>query len=191
MEAVESPDNKREQELVRLVDTYQSSLRRMCCTILRDRTLAEDAVQETFLKAYKALDNFRQDCSEKTWLMRIAINTCRDFRRSAWFRYLDRRITPEDLPLASNPMEEESVELTAAIMRLPQKLQEATLLHYYQNMTVREIAEALQTPQSTVSARLIRARAKLRTFLERGESLWMTVRMLKRFDLLSTRPFLI
>ena len=75
------------------------------------------------------------------------------------------------IPLASNPMEEESIELTAAIMRLPQKLQEATLLHYYQNMTVREIAEALQTPQSTVSARLIRARAKLRTFLERGESL--------------------
>lgn len=68
-------------------------------------------------------------------------------------------------------MEEESIELTAAIMRLPQKLQEATLLHYYQNMTVREIAEALQTPQSTVSARLIRARAKLRTFLERGELL--------------------
>ena len=171
MEVVKDPDNKREQELVHLVDAYQSSLRRMCCTILRDQTLAEDAVQETFLKAYKALDDFRQDCSEKTWLMRIAINTCRDFRRSAWFRYLDRRITPEDLPLASNPMEEESIELTAAIMRLPQKLQEATLLHYYQNMTVREIAEALQTPQSTVSARLIRARAKLRTFLERGESL--------------------
>lgn len=147
----------REQELVRLVDAYQFSLRRMCCAILRDRALAEDAVQETFLKAYKTLDTFRKESSEKTWLMRIAINTCRDFRRSAWFRYLDRRITPEDLPLAATPAEEDSIALTAAIMRLPQKLQEVTLLHYYQDMTTREIAAALQISQSSVSSRLVRA----------------------------------
>lgn len=146
----------REQELVRLVDAYQFSLRRMCCAILRDRALAEDAVQETFLKAYKTLDTFRKESSEKTWLMRIAINTCRDFRRSAWFRYLDRRITPEDLPLAATPAEEDSIALTAAIMRLPQKLQEVTLLHYYQDMTTREIADALQISQSSVSSRLVR-----------------------------------
>lgn len=170
MEVVTDPDNTRELKLVRLVDAYQSSLRRMCCAILRDQALAEDAVQETFLKAYKAMDTFRQDSSEKTWLMCIAINTCRDYRRSAWFRYLDRRITPEDLPLVSSSTEEESIELTMAIMRLPQKLQEVTLLHYYQGMTTREIADALQIPQSTVSTRLIRARTKLRIFLERGES---------------------
>lgn len=160
----------REQELVRLVDAYQFSLRRMCCAILRDRALAEDAVQETFLKAYKTLDTFRKESSEKTWLMRIAINTCRDFRRSAWFRYLDRRITPEDLPLAATPAEEDSIALTAAIMRLPQKLQEVTLLHYYQDMTTREIAAALQISQSSVSSRLVCARTRLRAFLERGES---------------------
>lgn len=170
MEVVTDPDNTRELKLVRLVDAYQSSLRRMCCAILRDQALAEDAVQETFLKAYKAMDTFRQDSSEKTWLMCIAINTCRDYRRSAWFRYLDRRITPEDLPLVSSSTEEESIELTMAIMRLPQKLQEVTLLHYYQGVTTREIADALQIPQSTVSTRLIRARTKLRIFLERGES---------------------
>ena len=102
--------------------------------------------------------------------MRIAINTCRDFRRSAWFRYLDRRITPEDLPLAATPAEEDSIALTAAIMRLPQKLQEVTLLHYYQDMTTREIAAALQISQSSVSSRLVCARTRLRAFLERGES---------------------
>ena len=72
--------------------------------------------------------------------------------------------------LATTPLEEESAELTAAIMRLPHKLQEATLLHYYQNMTTREIAAALQIPQSTVSTRLTRARTKLREYLERSES---------------------
>ena len=170
MEVVMGPDNSRDQELIRLVGAYQTSLLRMCYTILRDQAQAEDAVQETFLKAYKSMETFRGDSSEKTWLMRIAINTCRDFRRSSWVRYLDRRVIPEDLPLASNPLEEKSVELTAAIMRLPQKLQEATLLHYYQNMTTREIADALKVPQSTVATRLKRARIKLRAFLERGES---------------------
>ncbi len=170
MDVVKGPDSSRDQAFVRLVESYQTSLRRMCCAILHDQAQAEDAVQETFLKAYKAMESFRGESNEKTWLMRIAINTCRDFRRAAWFRYLDRRITPEDLPLATSPIEAQSNELTAAIMRLPPKLQEATLLHYYQNMTTREIADALQIPQSTVSARLVRARTKLRTFLERGES---------------------
>ena len=55
-------------------------------------------------------------------------------------------------------------------MRLPQKLQEVTLLHYYQDMTTREIADALQISQSSVSSRLVRARTRLRAFLERGES---------------------
>ena len=171
MEVVTGPDNSREQELTRLVEAYQTSLRRMCYAILRDRQQAEDAVQDTFLKAYKSFEVFRGESSEKTWLMRIAINTCRDFRRSAWFRYLDRRITPEDLVIATIPPEEESAELTAAIMRLPNTLQEATLLHYYQDMSTREIADALQIPQSTVSTRLIRARTKLREYLERGESM--------------------
>lgn len=170
MDVVMGPDNSRDQELIRLVESYQTSLRRMCCAILRDPAQAEDAVQETFIKAYRSMGSFRGECNEKTWLMRIAINTCRDFRRSAWFRYLDRRVTPENLPLATNPIEEERLELTAAIMHLPQKLQEATLLYYYQNMTTRAIADALQISQSNVSARLMRARTKLRVFLERSES---------------------
>ena len=55
----------REQELVRLVDAYQFSLRRMCCAILRDRALAEDAVQETFLKAYKTLEYLQKGKQRK------------------------------------------------------------------------------------------------------------------------------
>ncbi len=170
MEVVMGPDSAMEQELIRLVEQYQTSLRRMCYAILRDEDQAQDAVQETFLKAYKAMTTFRSECSEKTWLMRIAVNTCRDLRRSAWYRYLDRRITPEDLPLAAGMENEEQTELTLEIMRLPRHLKEATLLYYYQDMTTREIAEALQIPQSTVSARLKRARDKLRARLERGES---------------------
>ncbi len=169
MEVVTGPDSSQEQALIRLVEQYQTSLRRMCYTLLRDEDQVQDALQETFLKAYKSMSVFRGECSEKTWLMRIAINTCRDINRSAWCRYLDRRITPEDLPLKVTPPDAEHVELTVEIMCLPQHLKEVILLHYYQNMTTREIAEALQLSQSTVATRLQRARAKLRTLLERSE----------------------
>lgn len=86
MEVVTGPDNIREQAFVLLVEQYQTSLRRICYVILRDTDQAQDAVQETFLKAYQSWDRFRNECDAKTWLMRIAINTCRDYHRSAWFR---------------------------------------------------------------------------------------------------------
>ena len=100
--------------------------------------------------------------------MRIAINTCRDMRRSAWFRNLDRRITPDQLPEAVMQPQEEDVELTMAVMKLSQKLKEAILLYYYQNMSTQEIATTLGVGQSTVSTRLKQARAALRKTLEGG-----------------------
>ena len=95
MEVVKGPDNIREEELLRLMAQYKNDLMRMALAFLKDEALAEDAVQETFFKAYHALTAFRGDSSEKTWLMRIAINVCRNIRRDAWFRFVDRRITPE------------------------------------------------------------------------------------------------
>ena len=79
MDDVKGPDTSKELE--RLVQTYQTQLRRLCCMILKDVHLAEDAVQETFLKAYLGMNRFRQESSEKTWLTRIAVNTCRDLLR--------------------------------------------------------------------------------------------------------------
>lgn len=73
----------REHHLESLMARYQTPVLRMCFAYLRDRQLAEDAAQETFVKAYRALAAFRGDSDEKTWLMRIAINTCKDMRRGA------------------------------------------------------------------------------------------------------------
>jgi len=72
----------REDRLRRLMDAYELPIRRMCCIYLRDDHLAADAVQETFLKAYLALEKFRGESSEKTWLMRIAVNVCHSMRRT-------------------------------------------------------------------------------------------------------------
>ena len=168
MDVVTGPDNLRDQKLTRLVEQYQTSLRRMCYAMLRDEELAKDAVQETFIKMYQTMDAFRGECSEKTYLMRIAMNTCRDMHRSAWFRRIDRRVTPETLPEPASQADSERIELTLAIMQLPKQLREITLLYYYQDMTMREVAQALNVSVSTVSKRLERAQAKLRARLKGG-----------------------
>jgi len=170
MELVKGPDSGRDQALCRLVAQYQTALLRMCYLYLHDTALAEDAVQETFIKAYRAMDGLRNECGEKSWLMRIAINTCRDMRRSGWFRHVDRRVAPETLPETSVPFQEADEALTLAIMRLPIKCREVVILHYYQNMRVAEIAASLHVTPSTVSNQLGRAKRKLRSMLERGYS---------------------
>ena len=75
-----------EQAIVHLMTTYGTDIKRLCLCLLNDAYLAEDAAQETFFKAWKHYAGFRGDCSEKTWLSRIAVNTCRSMQRGSWFK---------------------------------------------------------------------------------------------------------
>lgn len=171
MSNIKGPDSAQnhDREFERLVHEYQKTLLRMCYLYLRDKTLAEDAVQETFIKVYRNMSSFRGESSEKTWLMRIAMNTCHDIHRSRWFKLIDPRYTPDMLPEPSEPFEQEEEDLIAEIMQLPLKLREVILLYYYQDMTVTEIADSLGISQSSVSGRLKRGRDKLRILLERRD----------------------
>ena len=169
MHIVTGPDNDKEAIIRQMVETHQTPLMRLCYLYLHDVQLAEDAVQETFIKAVRTLDKFRGEASMKTWLTSIAMRTCCDMRRSFWFRRMDRRVTPEMLPdPVQSPLEEETA-LTVAVMNLPQKEREVILLYYYQDMNVNEIARTLGVTQPTVSYRLKRAREKLRQELEGRE----------------------
>ena len=169
MHIVTGPDNDKEAIIRQMVETHQTPLMRLCYLYLHDVQLAEDAVQETFIKAVRTLDKFRGEASMKTWLTSIAMRTCCDMRRSFWFRRMDRRVTPEMLPdSVQSPLEEETA-LTVAVMNLPQKEREVILLYYYQDMNVNEIARTLGVTQPTVSYRLKRAREKLRQELEGRE----------------------
>ena len=164
-----APD--RDQRFVSLVEQYQEPLLRMCCYTLCDRSMAEDAVQETFLKVYRTMDSFRGECSGKTWVMKIAMHVCADIRRTGWFRFVNRHVTPDmftDRTAAVLP-DERDEELSAAVMKLPHKLREVILLYYYQGMKVNEIADALNISHSAVSARLIRGRERLKNQLEGRE----------------------
>lgn len=165
MQTVKGPDRTPEEEITRMVKEHQLALLRLCFAYLHDKDLAQDAVQETFLKAYRGLQSFRHDACEKTWLSQIAINCCRDISRSGWFRHTDRNVTLDMLPEpAAEPTCEDNA-LTMEIMNLPKRLREVILLYYFEDMTTPEIAETLCITQQAVSDRLVRARAKLRKAL--------------------------
>ena len=168
METVKGPDSK-EERIERMVALYQLPLLRLCILYLHDEELAKDAVQETFIKAYRNLDGFRAEASEKTWLTRIAVNTCKNVYRSGWFRHVDRSVTLDMIAEKFASPNEEDNALTEAIMRLPIKLREAALLCWLQGMTYEEAADALGISRQAVGSRLNRARRKLRFALEGSE----------------------
>ena len=170
MSAVKGPDNEREITIRQMIDDHQRPLLRMCYLYLHDVQLAEDAVQETFIKAYRALDAFRGESGVGTWLTRIAMRTCMDMRRGFWFRRVERRVTPDMLPDRAQEAGAEDSALTLAVMNLPKKEREVILLHYYQDMKVNDIADTLGVTQPTVSYRLRRAKEKLRRELEGGKN---------------------
>ena len=150
----------------RLLEQYQVPVLRVCYLYLCDRSQAEDAVQETFLRVYRSLHTFRCGCNEKTWIMKIAMRVCYDINHSAWYRFINRRVTLEMLPEAAVPFEEKDDTLTRAVIRLPIRLREVILLYYYQGLNVNEIADALGISQPSVSGRLKRGRERLKAALE-------------------------
>ena len=147
MDDVKGPDTSKELE--RLVQTYQTQLRRLCCMILKDVHLAEDAVQETFLKAYLGMNSFR-------------------LLRSRWFRHIDLSVDIADLPEEACACDPEDTALMDLVLRLPLKQREVVLLYYYQNMTMQEISETLHIAVSNISRRLESARKALRRQMEGG-----------------------
>ena len=171
MIAEKGPSCNTEDLFDRMVQEYQMPLKRLCFMYLHDMSLAEDAVQETFLKVYKSLRQFRDDCSIKTWIMKIGVNTCRDMLRSAWFRHHDRSVTPEDLqiPAEDNGRDEDAEALGQAILKLPVRYKDVILLYYYQDMNMEETADILHTSVSTVSRRLKHAQEILKDVLKGGQ----------------------
>ena len=162
-----APD--RNQRFEQLVGRYQEPVLHMCYLYLCDKSLAEDAVQDTFLKIYRKLDSFRGESSEKTWIMKIAVNTCYNINHSGWSRFFNRRVTPEMMPDEAVQTDGDDKELAAAVTKLPVKLREVILLYYYQGMKVNEISDTLGISQSSVSGRLKRGRERLKNLLEGRE----------------------
>ena len=148
-----------------LMVQHGSRLLRLCAMNLRDASLAQDAVQDTFLKAFQQFHRFRGDADALTWLTAIAINVCRDNHRTAWFRHIDRHVEADDLPRAAD-FDYPDNTVIRAVTALPPRYREVILLRYYQNMKQKEVAAVLGISERAVRQRLKKANQILREELK-------------------------
>ncbi len=172
MEHAAVPSMNREKKLSEWIEMYADAILKTCYLYLSDLQQAEDAMQDTWIKAWKHMDDLERDHirSEKAWLLRIAINTCKDYRRTAWFRHIDRQRALEDLPDRFTMTEPVDRSMTWIVMDLPDKYKQVVLLYFYQGLTIRETAEALGMSTTTVHRRLQKAEDLLKNALERSET---------------------
>ena len=159
-------------ELERLMNTYGDYIARICYIYLKNKTLAEDATQEAFINAYIGMDDFRHECSEKTWLTSIAINVCKGYLRTNWLRRVligIERMQGDDMTEDDIEIRIANTELLKKVMNLRVKYREIIFLYYYQDLKVNEIAGMLKISESSVKMRLQRARTKLKEDFEKEE----------------------
>ncbi|MBI5935297.1 MAG: RNA polymerase sigma factor [Chloroflexi bacterium] len=156
----------------RLVQTYQRDVYRLAFSILDNPDEADDATQEAFLSALRALESFRGQASVKTWLFSIAINVCRNrlqrFKRRAKLQQILQSLFPQESahPEKEAMQSESDAALWRAVRALDDKHRLPVILRYYHDLPIADIAETLGLPIGTVHSRLNHAREKLRTLLK-------------------------
>jgi len=163
-----------------LVLKYQRKIMRLLSRMIRDPGDVEDVAQEAFIKAYRALPQFRGDSAFYTWLYRIAINTARNWQAAAarrpsvpnvietedgeTFSQIDNLTdisTPESLAAGKQIVE----TVNAAINALPEELRTAIVLREIEGMSYEDIAQTMGCPIGTVRSRIFRAREAIATQL--------------------------
>lgn len=160
-----------EEEMKRLVDCYSSELLKLCTLYLKDRHLAEDALQDTYIKVWQKYHTYNETLSsEKTWITRIAINTCKNYLRTSWFSKTEVSNLIEIVGYDEYKVIDESIDMMNAILSLKEKYRSVLLMYYYEEFSVKEISEILNTKQSTVLSLLKRGRKQLETILNRDLS---------------------
>ena len=158
-----------------LVIKYQRRIQRLIGRMVRDVDLVEDISQETFIRAYRALRQFRGDAQFYTWLYRIAVNTAKktlmDLKRNPTISEnsfksgdndetspFENELTNEETPDAVLASKEIAEMVNAAMLALPDELQQAITLREIEGLSYEEIAEVMSCPIGTVRSRIFRAR---------------------------------
>lgn len=157
-----------QETMERLVDVYGTSMLRTCAAMLKDEDLAQDAVQDAFMKMYLgwADTHFDTPAGERSWVLRVTMNVCRDYLRAPWHQHI---VILEELPDCPDPHQEhpvgETSQLYQCILALKPSYRQVILLHYYLDLKLKEIAIVLGISQSTAGVRLQRARGQLKKVL--------------------------
>lgn len=155
-----------------IMNEYSNILLRTAYLVLGDMKLAEDAVQETFIKFYCNSGQFRGEASIKTYLCSILMNECRQKMRKNWFK----RVTPVDgteneavFGTSTIEGELEKLSVRESLLKLDVKYREVILLHYYNDLPVKEISRITGSSEGTIKSRLKRARERLKAIMREEE----------------------
>jgi RNA polymerase sigma-70 factor (ECF subfamily) len=168
-EAVEACQRGEGEAFDHLVERYQRDVYRLCYRYVNDPQDANDMAQEVFLKAYRAIGKFRGDSSFSTWLYRIAVNTCLNFRSS---RRPEGDELSDSLPdghagaLDAIVADERARRVREAVTRLPEKQRATLILKIYHELTHEEVAAVVGSSVGTVKANLFHALGNLRKMLQ-------------------------
>jgi RNA polymerase sigma-70 factor (ECF subfamily) len=171
-----------------LVTKYQRRIERLIGRMVRDVDLVEDIAQETFIRAYRALHQFRGEAQFYTWLYRIAVNTAKkalvELKRNPVISenamrggseddetsFVGNELTSDETPETVLAAKEIAATVNAAMEALPDDLRQAVTLREIEGLSYEEIAEAMNCPIGTVRSRIFRAReaisAKIKPLLE-------------------------
>ncbi len=157
-----------------LMTDYGQDILQLVMQYVHNLAVAEDLTQEIFVKCYKALPTFHFNSSMKTWLWRIAINQSKDYLKSWYAKNVEVigetlfvQVKSEDCIEQQVIQQQQDEELTSAVFALPVKYREVIYLCYYEEQSMKEMADVLQLNESTVKTRLRKAKQLLKKRLER------------------------
>ncbi len=155
----------------RMADIYQRNcdmVYRVCLIHMKHEQDALDAVSETFVRLFRKNPEFIDLEHEKAWLIRTAVNYCKDMQKSFWKRKRNIYDETTEMMLQSVAVPDKDTELLQAVWRLPSKYADLLYLHYYEGYTIEELAEIMHKNPSTLRSRLSRATDLLRKELEQN-----------------------
>lgn len=150
-----------------IYEKYATDVLRVSYFYLGDRQKAEDVCQDVFVRLITNAPVL-QEGREKAWLLKVALNRCRDLWRGAWVKRVILGSPAFELIPAPDEIGKlaDQQEIMGAIHQLPASFREVILLHYYQGYGITEIAEMMDLPEGTISSRLSRGRKKLESILK-------------------------
>ena len=159
---VKTNDTLDRAEAERLVETYSDLILRLSYTYLKSTEDAQDICQSVFLKLLQPPRSFGSPEHERAWIIRAAVNLCKDHLKSRWRRSTVGLEAAGEVPA---PAAEEG-SLLSAVELLPPKYRAVIYLYYYEGYNAREIGDLLGEKPATISTRLDRGRRRLRDLLE-------------------------
>lgn len=144
-----------------ILDRYGNNLYRICLVTLKNEADAEDALQDTLIRYLQKAPQFESGEHQKAWLIRVAVNICRDMLRKR--RYHQEEV--ENIPVPQADEQQQSA--LDALLTLPEQFRIPMTLHYVEGYSVAELAKLLGMTQSAVKMRLSKGRTLLRAALEK------------------------